>query len=151
VIGERARAERAGSGWWKRDQMDNVAATRRIGAEEGGTEAAPVFTGTEILAAISSAGRGESRESLGGYGDDISSIRVFGNARALIYDDRNFTGKTSGAGWRRGGSAAGAGARKNPGIRGITESRLWQCNRRIGKNKDPVRLTRTGFVFAVAC
>lgn len=32
--------------------------------------------------------RGEQRESLGSYGDDISSIR----ARAMIYDDRNFSG-----------------------------------------------------------
>jgi hypothetical protein len=36
--------------------------------------------------------RGERRESLGNYGDQISSIRVFGRARATIYDDRNFTG-----------------------------------------------------------
>jgi len=36
--------------------------------------------------------KGESRESLGAYGDDISSIRVFGNSRAYVYDDRNFTG-----------------------------------------------------------
>jgi hypothetical protein len=36
--------------------------------------------------------RGEQRESLGNYGDQISSIRVFGRARATIYDDRNFTG-----------------------------------------------------------
>ncbi len=36
--------------------------------------------------------RGEQRESLGNYGDDISSIRVFGRARAMIYDDRNFSG-----------------------------------------------------------
>lgn len=36
--------------------------------------------------------RGEQRESLGNYGDDISSVRVFGRARTTIYDDRNFTG-----------------------------------------------------------
>ena len=36
--------------------------------------------------------RGEGRESLGGYGDRISSIRVFGNARVSIYDDRDFRG-----------------------------------------------------------
>jgi Protein of unknown function (DUF3011) len=36
--------------------------------------------------------RGELRESLGNYGDEISSIRVFGRARTTIYDDRNFTG-----------------------------------------------------------
>jgi len=36
--------------------------------------------------------RGEGRESLEGYGDRISSIRVFGNARVSIYDDRDFQG-----------------------------------------------------------
>ncbi|MEQ1354108.1 MAG: DUF3011 domain-containing protein [Candidatus Acidiferrum sp.] len=36
--------------------------------------------------------RGEQRESLGNYGDQISSMRVFGRARTMIYDDRNFSG-----------------------------------------------------------
>lgn len=36
--------------------------------------------------------RGEQREVLGGYGDDISSIRLFGGARVTVYDDRNFNG-----------------------------------------------------------
>jgi hypothetical protein len=36
--------------------------------------------------------RGEQRESLSDYGDKISSIRVFGNARVTVYDDRNFRG-----------------------------------------------------------
>ena len=36
--------------------------------------------------------RGEQREALGNYGDQISSIRVFGRARTMIYDDRNFSG-----------------------------------------------------------
>jgi hypothetical protein len=36
--------------------------------------------------------RGEERESLGDYGDKISSIRVFGNARATVYDDSRFSG-----------------------------------------------------------
>jgi hypothetical protein len=36
--------------------------------------------------------RGEERESLGQYGNEISSIRVFGGAHVEIYDDRNFSG-----------------------------------------------------------
>jgi len=36
--------------------------------------------------------RGEARESLGDMGDDISSIRVFGNARVTVYNDRDFSG-----------------------------------------------------------
>ena len=37
--------------------------------------------------------RGESRGQLGNLGDDISSIRVFGGARVLFYEDINFTGR----------------------------------------------------------
>ena len=36
--------------------------------------------------------RGEQLESLGDYGDKISSIRVFGGARVSVYQDRNFSG-----------------------------------------------------------
>ena len=36
--------------------------------------------------------RGERRESLGEFGDQLTSIRVFGNARVTIYNDRNFRG-----------------------------------------------------------
>jgi len=36
--------------------------------------------------------RGEARDSLGGYGDKISSIRSFGGARVTVFDDRNFSG-----------------------------------------------------------
>ena len=36
--------------------------------------------------------RGEAREALGNLGDDISSIRVFGNARVTVYNDRDFSG-----------------------------------------------------------
>jgi hypothetical protein len=40
--------------------------------------------------------RGEQRDSLGGYGDDISSIRVFGGARVIVFDDRDFRGANAG-------------------------------------------------------
>jgi len=36
--------------------------------------------------------RGEGREELGNLGDDISSIRVFGGARVVVFNDRNFRG-----------------------------------------------------------
>lgn len=36
--------------------------------------------------------RGERRESLSDFGDKVSSIRVFGNSRVSVYDDRNFNG-----------------------------------------------------------
>ncbi|HSS96860.1 MAG TPA: DUF3011 domain-containing protein, partial [Terriglobales bacterium] len=40
--------------------------------------------------------RGEQRESLGGYGDDISSIRVFGGARVIVFNDSYFRGANAG-------------------------------------------------------
>lgn len=40
--------------------------------------------------------RGEQRDSLSGYGDDISSIRVFGGARVTVFDDRDFRGAKAG-------------------------------------------------------
>jgi hypothetical protein len=40
--------------------------------------------------------RGESRGKFGNLGDDISSIRVFGGARVLFYEDDNFKGRASG-------------------------------------------------------
>jgi Protein of unknown function (DUF3011)/Peptidase inhibitor family I36 len=36
--------------------------------------------------------RGESRDSLGDYGGKISSIRVFGGARVVVFNNRNFSG-----------------------------------------------------------
>jgi Protein of unknown function (DUF3011) len=36
--------------------------------------------------------RGQERQSLGSYGDDISSIRLFGGARVIVFDDRDFSG-----------------------------------------------------------
>ena len=36
--------------------------------------------------------RGEAQDSLGQYGDQISSIRLFGGARVSIYEDRSFGG-----------------------------------------------------------
>ena len=39
--------------------------------------------------------RGERRESLGDYGDKVSSIRVFGGAHVAIYEDRDFRGASA--------------------------------------------------------
>jgi len=40
--------------------------------------------------------RGEQRDNVPGYGDEISSIRLFGGARVWIFDDRNFGGANEG-------------------------------------------------------
>jgi hypothetical protein len=34
--------------------------------------------------------RGESRPQLGGYGDQISSLRTFGGVRVTVFNDRNY-------------------------------------------------------------
>ena len=39
--------------------------------------------------------RGDRMSSLAGFGDKISSIRVFGGARVTVYNDRNFPGPSS--------------------------------------------------------
>ncbi len=39
--------------------------------------------------------RGDSYQRLDNFGDQISSFRVFGNARVIIYNDRNFRGGQS--------------------------------------------------------
>lgn len=39
--------------------------------------------------------RGETRNQLGSLGDDISSIRVFGGARVMVYNDRDFRGPSA--------------------------------------------------------
>jgi hypothetical protein len=42
--------------------------------------------------------RGERLESMGDYGDKLSSVRVFGNARVAVFDDRNFNGASASTG-----------------------------------------------------
>ena len=42
--------------------------------------------------------RGERLEGMGNYGDKLSSIRVFGNARVVVFDDRNFSGASASTG-----------------------------------------------------
>ena len=79
-------------GWW--DPEPNAAWPPRGNWHGGRWErgGACFYTESQFSGSFFCLRRGEGRESLGGYGDRISSIRVFGNARVSIYDDRDFRG-----------------------------------------------------------
>jgi len=98
VIGSRQGAGEPEGGWWRQDPND---AWPPRGDWHGGRwdrGGACFYRDRNFGGDFFCLRRGESRESLGGYGDDISSIRVFGRARVTVYDDRNFSGKRTGIG-----------------------------------------------------
>ncbi len=98
MVGLREGAREPEGGWWRRDPDDTWPP---LGDWHGGRwnrGGACFYTDRDFGGNFFCLRRGESRESLGGYGDDISSIRVFGGARALIYDDRHFSGKRAALG-----------------------------------------------------
>ena len=79
-------------GWWQRDS-DDIWPPR--GNWHGGRwekGGACFYQDRDFGGAFFCLRRGEQRESLGGYGDDISSIRTFGGTRVTVFDDRNFSG-----------------------------------------------------------
>jgi len=80
------------NGWWDRDPNDTWPPRGNWHGgrwEQGG---ACFYRDRDFGGSFFCMRRGEMRESLGGYGDDISSIRAFGGARVEIFDDRNFSG-----------------------------------------------------------
>ena len=79
-------------GWWQRDPSDTWPPRGNWHGgswEKGG---ACFYQDRDFGGAYFCLRRGEQRESLGGYGDDISSIRTFGGVRVTVFDDRNFSG-----------------------------------------------------------
>ena len=92
VIGSRQGSREPEGGWWRHEEGETWPPR---GDSHGGNwhrGGACFYSDRNFGGNYFCLRKGESRESLGGYGDDISSIRVFGGARAIIYDDRNFTG-----------------------------------------------------------
>lgn len=86
-------------GWWDRDPNDTWPPRGNWHGgrwEQGG---ACFYRDRNFGGSYFCMRRGEQRSSLEGYGDDISSIRVFGNARVIVFDDRDFRGAN--AGFRR--------------------------------------------------
>jgi hypothetical protein len=92
VIGSRQGSREPEGGWWRYEEGETWPPR---GDSHGGNwhrGGACFYSDRNFSGNYFCLRKGESRESLGGYGDDISSIRVFGGARAIIFDDRNFTG-----------------------------------------------------------
>src|SRR5215467_12244017 len=98
VIGRRGGAGEPEGGWWRRDQNDSWPPRGDWHGGRWERGGACFYRDRDFGGDFFCLRRGESRESLGGYGDDISSIRVFGGARVMFYDDRNFRGRRGGTG-----------------------------------------------------
>jgi Protein of unknown function (DUF3011)/Peptidase inhibitor family I36 len=97
-----------GGDWWDPDPNDRWPPTGNWHGGNWGRGGACFYKERNFSGSFFCLRRGESRDSLGDYGDTISSVRIFGSARVTVYDDRNFRGSnaTSGGdipdlrGWR---------------------------------------------------
>jgi hypothetical protein len=98
VIGARQGPRDPDGGWWRHEEGETWPPRGDWHGGRWDRGGACFYTDRNFGGNYFCLRRGESRESLGGYGDDISSIRVFGGARAMIYDDRNFSGKRAALG-----------------------------------------------------
>ena len=83
----------SGGGWWHQDPNDKWPPQGNWHGGNWGSGGACFYKNSNFGGDFFCMRRGEQNNSLtGGYGDQISSIRVFGGAKAYIYDDRNFGG-----------------------------------------------------------
>jgi hypothetical protein len=98
VIGVRGGNREPEGGWWRREEGETWPPRGDWHGGRWDRGGACFYKDKNFSGDYFCLRRGESRESLGGYGDDISSIRVFGGARAMVYDDRNFSGKRAALG-----------------------------------------------------
>jgi hypothetical protein len=81
-----------GGGWWDPNPNDPWPPSGNWNGGNWGRGGACFYTDRGFGGRYFCLRRGERRDSLGSYGDNISSIRVFGGARVTIFDDRNFHG-----------------------------------------------------------
>jgi len=86
------RPGRPGGGWWEPDPNDTWPPQGNWRGGNWGRGGACFYKDRNFGSSFFCLHRGEQRESLGGYGDDISSIRVFGGARVVVFDNQNFSG-----------------------------------------------------------
>ena len=89
---DRDRDNRDRGGWWDRDPNASWPPRGDWHGGNWGRGGACFYTDRNFQGNYFCMRRGESRDSLGGYGDDISSVRVFGGARVVVFDDRDFRG-----------------------------------------------------------
>jgi len=83
---------RNNGGWWQREEGDTWPPRGNWRGSDWGSGGACFYTDTNYGGSFFCLHRGEARESLEGFGDRISSVRMFGGARVVLYDDRNFSG-----------------------------------------------------------
>jgi hypothetical protein len=81
-----------GGGWWDPDPDDRWPPSGDWHGGNWGRGGACFYRERDFRGSYFCLRRGESRDSLGDYGDTISSVRVFGHARFTVYDDRDFRG-----------------------------------------------------------
>ena len=87
------RPEGPGGGWWHPDPGDQWPPRGDWHGGKWERGGACFYNNSNFGGDFFCMRRGEQNNSLvGGYGDQISSIRVFGGARVIIYDDRDFRG-----------------------------------------------------------
>lgn len=87
----------SGPGWWH-PGPGNPAMWPPSGNWHGGNWArggACFYKSTNFRGDFFCMRRGENYPTLGNFGDQISSLRVYGGARVVVYNDRNFTGGQS--------------------------------------------------------
>jgi hypothetical protein len=82
----------SGGGWWDPNPNDRWPPSGDFHGGNWGRGGACFYKDRNFGSSYFCMRRGEYRESLGGYGDDISSIRVFGGAHVTVYDDRDYRG-----------------------------------------------------------
>jgi hypothetical protein len=80
------------NGWWDPDPSDTWPPRENWHGGRWERGGACFYTDRNFGGRFFCMRGGEQRESLGSYGDDISSIRTFGGARVEVYDDRDFHG-----------------------------------------------------------
>ena len=80
------------NGWWDPDPNDSWPPRGEWRGGKWASGGACFYQDREFRGSYFCMRRGEQREELGGYGDQISSIRTFGGVRVTIYDDRDFRG-----------------------------------------------------------
>jgi hypothetical protein len=78
--------------WWDPDPSDTWPPRGNWHGGNWGKGGACFYRDRNFRGSFFCLRRGERREALGGYGDDISSIRTFGGARVTVFDDRDFRG-----------------------------------------------------------
>jgi hypothetical protein len=84
--------EGEGGGWWRPDPGDTWPPSGNWHGGNWGRGGACFYKDRNFGGGYFCLRRGENRDTLGSFGDDISSIRVFGGARVTIYNDRGFRG-----------------------------------------------------------